>query len=175
MRHIFQSVFYLLMIAVISILLYSQFGTWFAHTSHPPEITLQQLQKLRFTQKNKEVAAEQLGVPRPKPQFVLVDVRSSEETNVSMIPGAITRESFEKNIDRYRDRTVIAYCTIGYRSGKYTARLIEQGITAKNFKGSIIAWCASQLELVTPEGKATHRVHTYSSKYKVPALYEAVW
>ena len=175
MRHLFQSAFYLLMIVVISVLLYSQFGTRFARIPYPPEIGVQQLQILRFDQKKREEEAEQQGVPRPKPQFVLVDVRSYEETNVSIIPGAITKEQFEENIDQYRDRIVIVYCTIGHRSGEYTTRLIEQGIAAKNFKGSIIAWCASQQALVTPEGKTTHRVHTYSSKYKVPASYEAVW
>jgi rhodanese-related sulfurtransferase len=47
-------------------------------------------------------------------QVVLVDVRTPAEQNVSMIPTAIRKETFERTRDAYTDHTIVAYCTIGY-------------------------------------------------------------
>lgn len=153
---------------LISIFSYGlgRFGGLFHRAVTVPELTVVELQALQ-PKRN----ASQL----PDPEFVLVDVRTPEEYGVSIIPEAITKESFERNYEAYRDHTVVAYCTIGYRSGKYAEKLIADGFTAKNFKGSILAWCQAGLPLVTIKGKNTNRVHTYSSKYKVPATYTAVY
>ena len=34
----------------------------------------------------------------------------------------------------------LLYSTAGFRSGKFAARLVKDGVKVKNFKGSIIAW-----------------------------------
>ena len=108
-------------------------------------------------------------------KFVLVDVRSPKEQSISMIPGAITAQQFEENQTQYWDRTVIAYCTVGVRSEHYARKLIASGQSALNFKDSILGWCAASYPLVTPDGKPTQRVHTYSARYKVSSEYEAVY
>ena len=108
-------------------------------------------------------------------KFVLVDVRSPKEQSISMIPGAITAQQFEENQTQYWDRTVIAYCTVGVRSEHYARTLIASGQSALNFKDSILGWCAANYPLVTPDGKPTQRVHTYSARYKVSSEYEAVY
>jgi rhodanese-related sulfurtransferase len=139
------------------------------------EVNVEQLQKLQTDQKAAEREAVAQGNQKPAPSFVVVDVRSSKEYAVSVIPGAITKDQFEKNPAQFRGRTVIAYCLIGHRSGQYAQKLADRGFTAMNFKGSILAWCQAKLPLVTLRGEDTNRVHTYSSKFKVPAKYKAVW
>ena len=106
---------------------------------------------------------------------VIVDVRDKAETDVSVIPGAITKSEFEKNSRQHQGKVVIAYCTVGYRSGIYGKKLASKGWQAYNYKGSILDWCENQLPLVSFDGKETNRVHTYSSKYKVANGYEATY
>lgn len=108
------------------------------------------------------------------PDFVLVDVRSDAETNVSVIPGAITQKNFEQNADQHADKLVVAYCTVGVRSGNYAKRLSDQGWTVRNYEGSILQWVRAGLPLVTLNGKPTRRVHSYSDQYSVPDGYEQV-
>ena len=143
----------------------AQFGSLFARKASVAEIKVDQLRSLQLDEANQGSA----------PPFVLVDVRNPDESAVSVIPGAITKSEFEQNLDRYRNRTVITYCTSGYRSGKYAQQLASQGIKTRNFKGSILGWCAAGLPLVTSDGEATNRVHTYSSRNRVPSKYKAVW
>lgn len=103
-----------------------------------------------------------------------VDVRSEEEMAVSMLPGAITRREYERNPEAYEDARIVPYCTVGARSGKYTRELRERGITAVNYRGSIIDWVENGEPLVTPDGEPTKRVHTYSDRFSVPEPYIAV-
>ena len=123
-----------------------------------PTITLEEIRE-----------AEEKGEPL---QFV--DVRSEEEMAVSMLPGAITRREYERNPEAYEDARIVPYCTVGARSGKYTRELRERGITAVNYRGSIIDWVEHGEPLVTPDGEPTKRVHTYSDRFSVPEPYIAV-
>ena len=112
--------------------------------------------------------------PAEQRDFVLVDVRTPEEFNVSVIPGAITKAEYEKNPAKYRDKTVIPYCTVGGRSGAYAKSLAADGVKVVNYDGSILAWVQSGLPLVTLDGKPTRRVHTYSNRYTIPSNYQQV-
>ena len=138
-------------------------------------ISATQLHELLEKQASLETQAAEEGKGKPTADFVVVDVRSAEEQAVSLIPGAITDQQFEKDRKQYQGRSVIAYCTIGVRSEHYARELIDSGQEALNFKGSILAWCEAKYPLVTPEGKPTERVHTYSDRYKVPAEYSAIY
>jgi rhodanese-related sulfurtransferase len=109
-------------------------------------------------------------------RVVLVDVRTRKEQSVSMIPGAITAAEFEKNPDVYKDKVVVSYCTVGYRSAKYAQQMNRKGIVVKSFNGSIIGWCQANALLAAPDGGETRRVHTYGPKWNLlPPEYEAVW
>jgi rhodanese-related sulfurtransferase len=123
-----------------------------------PTITLEEIRE-----------AEEKGEPL---QFV--DVRSEEEIAVSMLPGAITRREYERNPKAYEDARIVPYCTVGARSGKYTRELRARGITAVNYRGSILDWVEHGEPLVTPDGEPTKRVHTYSERFSVPEPYIAV-
>jgi len=104
----------------------------------------------------------------------LVDVRSEEEMAVSIIPGAITRREYERNPEAYEDARIVPYCTVGARSGKYTRELRKRGVTAVNYRGSILDWVEAGEPLVTPGGDPTKRVHTYSKRFTVPEPYVPV-
>lgn len=127
-------------------------------------------------QKVAEISTEQIRKLQSNPddKFVLVDVRSADETCVSVIPKAITQGEFEASFDIYRDHVVIAYCTIGGRSLAYARQLLKRGVDSRNFKAGIIGWCESGLPLESPQGNDTKRVHTYSAMFHVPAEYEQV-
>lgn len=106
--------------------------------------------------------------------YVLVDVRSPREADVSTLPGAVTLAEFRRDADRYRDRRVVTYCTVGVRSGWQAKRLRSEGFDAANFEASILGWAEAGLPLVTPAGEPTDRLHTYSEAYAAPAGYVGV-
>ena len=94
---------------------------------------------------------------------------------MTLIPGAITSETFEANPQDYEGKTIITYCTVGGRSGMYASQLQARGFNAVNFKGSILAWTHAGGELESPQGPTT-KVHTYSKKFNLAAEgYEPVW
>jgi len=106
---------------------------------------------------------------------VFLDVRTSEEREVSIIPGAISKEDFKKNKSKYKKKKIIAYCTLGSRSGLFVKKLRKKGFDAYNLKGSILAWAYAGQPLIDQNGP-TKRVHVYRSKWNLlPDGYEAVW
>jgi rhodanese-related sulfurtransferase len=139
------------------------------------EISTKDLVQILNKRKQQEHAAKENRSASAKEEFVVVDVRDPQEYRVSMIPGAITRAQYEKNAKDYEGVTVIPYCTVGGRSLQYSKQLASKGVRVLNFKESIIGWCNSKLPLVTPDGKATNQVHTYSARNKVPADYTPVY
>lgn len=108
-------------------------------------------------------------------EIVLVDVRSPMEMAVSMIPGAISKEEFEQNIKQYQNKMIVAYCTIGYRSGKYAHSSQSKGIKIINLEGSLLAWSHVQGKLVNSLGE-TQQVHVFNRQWQLTAAnYKAVW
>lgn len=137
-------------------------------------ISTDELHSLLKKQQQAAADAKVAGDEAPPADFVVVDVRSDAEVNVSIIPGAITKKQYEANLKDFQGRTVIPYCTVGGRSGAYAKQLAAKGVKVKNYKGSILKWVDAELPLVTLDGKPTNRVHTYSDRYKIPSKYEQV-
>ena len=107
--------------------------------------------------------------------YVLVDVRKPKEQEVSMIPGAITQKEFESRADELRGKTVITYCTAGYRSGIYAQKIQRKGWQVLNLEGSLLSWTHAGGPLVDDTGP-TKRVHVYSQDWSLEASdYEPVW
>lgn len=124
-----------------------------------PAVQVDQLQKLLESQE----------------EVILVDVRTDQEQAVSMIPGAIAPEQLSMQLEQSPEATVIAYCTIGYRSAQYVQQLQEQGISALNLEGSLLSWIEHQGPL-EHEGEATNRVHVYGKRWSiVPEGYVPVY
>jgi rhodanese-related sulfurtransferase len=58
--------------------------------------------------------------------WLVVDVRSRPERSVSQIPGSITQDECHEKLRRnHRGQTVVAYCTVGYRSGLVASTIQE--------------------------------------------------
>ncbi len=122
-----------------------------------------------------EVQPAELAEALADGSTVLVDVREPREWDVSRIPGAITLDAFERDKAKYKDRPIIAYCTIGYRSGQFAQRLSKDGFDASNLRGSILAWAHAGQPLVNDDGETT-RVHVYGPQWDLlPDGFESVW
>ncbi len=107
--------------------------------------------------------------------LVLVDVRTPEEREVSMIAGAITADQFEADPTIADGATVVCYCTIGGRSGMYTKNLCERGIKAVNMPGAVLAWSHAGGKFVNADGP-TKKINTHAPKFDLVAEgFEAVW
>jgi sodium/bile acid cotransporter 7 len=123
-----------------------------------------------------DISVDELLLLQKEEDVVLVDVREPEEQGVSMMPGAITVAEFERDPEGYRGKTIVAYCTIGSRSGYFTRELRERGFRAFNLRGSILSWAHAGKEFVDRDGRATKRAHVYSGEWNLlPKGYEAVW
>ena len=122
-----------------------------------------------------EVGPEELSQAMEDGQTVVVDVREPREWDVSRIPGAIALDTFESNQAQYKDRPIVAYCTIGYRSGQFAQRMIQDGFNVSNLRGSILAWAHAGHPLVNKDGETT-RVHVYGPQWDLlPDGFESVW
>lgn len=122
-----------------------------------------------------EIEPDALAEALENDEVVLVDTREPREWDVSHIPGAITQAEFEKRSDGLKDRPIVTYCTIGYRSGQFAKRLIEQGFDASNLHGSILAWVHAGHPVINESGE-TKRVHVYGPQWDLlPDGYESVW
>ena len=93
---------------------------------------------------------------------VFVDVRSPSEMSVSRLPGAISMTEFLNDKDRYRGKTIIAYDTIGYRSGLEVQKLRETGLGVVNLQGGILGWMQDGGKVYDDNGE-TKRVHVYGA------------
>jgi rhodanese-related sulfurtransferase len=108
--------------------------------------------------------------------ILLVDVRETAEQGVSMIPGAISVSQFEEKKAEHMGRTIVAYCTIGLRSGKCVQDLHKEGFNAYNLHGSILAWAHAGRPLADPSGSETRHVHVYGTEWNLlPQGYTPVW
>lgn len=121
-----------------------------------------------------ELTVEELQERLGEENLVIVDVRRPDEQAVSMIAGAITAVEFDRNQAAHEGATVVAYCTVGHRSGLYAQELAGRGWNALNLRGAILAWTHAGGELVDANGP-TRRVHIWSPPSLVAEGYEPVW
>ncbi|OLN27680.1 putative MPT-synthase sulfurylase [Desulfovibrio sp. DV] len=107
---------------------------------------------------------------------VFIDARSDAERAVSTLPGALTVEQFTNDPGRFAGKTVVAYCTIGYRSGLLAQKLSRQGIPVANLAAGLLGWLHAGGTLVDAKGAPTKQVHVYGRTWDLAPLgYSAVW
>jgi rhodanese-related sulfurtransferase len=109
--------------------------------------------------------------------WILVDIRTKEEQDVSMLPGALSQQEFESSLDQVKgnNKKIVAYCTAGYRSGEYAASLVSgehklDGSRVYNLEGSLLSWTHESLPLVSiVNGKEveTKMVHVFSPSWSL--------
>lgn len=120
---------------------------------------------------------EFLQLTQEEPECVVIDVRTSYETNVSKIPGAITKVEFE-NLNVGSNVPCVVYCTIGWRSGKFAQELLRKGYErVYNLKGSILSWTHHpDCQLVDKYGSKTDQVHVYGSPWDLASTrFKTTW
>ena len=107
---------------------------------------------------------------------VFVDARTEAERAVSTLPGALAESAYLSDPGRFAGKTVIVYCTIGYRSGLLTRKLDRQGVAAVNLAGGILGWLHAGGPILDTAGQPAKRVHVYGRTWDLaPLRYTAVW
>lgn len=126
-----------------------------------------------------EMKAKEAVALLKKKTAVLVDARAPREMKVSMIPGAISKARYERRRSTYKDKQVIVYCTIGYRSGELARELRKQGEKAYNLVGGVLLWTHAGQPLIKPSpkgAKGTTQLHVYGSTWDLaPAKIKTVY
>jgi len=123
-------------------------------------------------------------------QCILVDVRTAAERAVSVIEGSLTLQEFQadeaddcRHQQLLQDKTVIVYCTIGYRSGLEATRLHQQypHLRLYNLDGIVAYSHALQQHgdalpaIVDPEtGEPANQIHTFAKHWDYVDHYEGV-
>ncbi len=105
-----------------------------------------------------------------KEQVILLDAREKEEFEISHIPGALwvgyddfTTERV-KSIDK--NKAVVTYCSVGYRSERIGEQLQKEGFTnVQNLEGSIFRWMNEGQTVEDKEGRRTNKVHGFNEKW----------
>ncbi len=101
---------------------------------------------------------------------VLLDSRERLEFEISHLPGAVRVEPGEKPpswLDTLaRDRPIVVYCSVGYRSEKFARSLRASGFTeVSNLYGSLFEWVDRGHLVVDSTGAPTQQVHTYNETW----------
>ncbi len=95
---------------------------------------------------------------------LLLDVRTKAEFDVSHLAGA-TRVEPGVDISKLplpKDKPIITYCSVGYRSAALAKKLRDAGYThVTNLEGSIFRWAHENRPLVH-DGQPTDKVHPYN-------------
>ncbi|MEL7222718.1 MAG: rhodanese-like domain-containing protein [Bacteroidota bacterium] len=105
-------------------------------------------------------------------EVVFLDARELEEFEVSHIEGAhfVGYDNFEMDAvaDIPKDKQVIVYCSVGYRSEKVSEQLIRAGYSnVSNMYGGIFEWKNAGHPVVDSTNVATEKVHAYNRTWGV--------
>lgn len=77
-----------------------------------------------------------------------------------------------------KDKKIVVYCSIGYRSEKIAERIQAMGYEVSNLYGSIFEWVNQGNQIVDNTGKETKELHTYNrkwSKWVEPDSVQKTW
>ena len=76
------------------------------------------------------------------------------------------RFEIEQVSDIDKEKEIIVYCSVGYRSEKIGEKLQEAGFqNVKNIYGGIFEWKNLNFEVVNQNGEPTDSVHTYNKRW----------
>lgn len=122
----------------------------------------------------KTISADEYAISAPEAKNLqsplFLDARETAEYQVSHLPDAV-RIGFDNpdfsvlnSVDK--QRPVVVYCTIGYRSERIANDLRSKGFNnVYNLYGSIYAWKLAGYSLEDKQGKPTDKIHTYNKKW----------
>lgn len=101
---------------------------------------------------------------------IYLDSRGKEEYEVSHIKDAVWvgYDNFDiKSVAELdKSKTIVVYCSVGYRSEKITKQLEKAGFKKVfNLYGGLFEWYNENLPVVDNEGNSTDKIHTYNEKW----------
>ena len=100
-----------------------------------------------------------------KADVLLVDVRELEEFEVSHLKGAVREQTIDwQKVDK--ERPIVLYCTIGFRSTEWGTTLAKQGFrNLYNLDGGIVRWKNENRTVFNQKNQPTDSVHVYSDLF----------
>lgn len=108
----------------------------------------------------RSISSQELMKLSKNPNLLLADVRQKKEFAVSHLKGA------EENINWElvsKNRPVVLYCTIGYRSIKWGVALKQRGFHhLYSLNGGILRWKNEGHVVINQKNQPTDSVHVYS-------------
>ncbi|MBD2508865.1 rhodanese-like domain-containing protein [Nostoc muscorum FACHB-395] len=118
----------------------------------------------------KEINCNQLAqllLNSAKPRPLLLDARSQTEYGVSHIETAVCIDHLTPDIAALstvsKDRLIVIYCSVGYRSAKLAQQLDQAGMKCVyNLSGGIFQW-ANEGRLIFKDEHQTQLVHPYNA------------
>ncbi|HQU53084.1 MAG TPA: rhodanese-like domain-containing protein [Saprospiraceae bacterium] len=115
----------------------------------------------------------------PRDSIVLLDAREPEEFAISHIPGAkcIGYKAWDKALLQNipKDKPIVVYCSIGYRSEKIAEKITRLGYTqVKNLYGSIFEWVNQGFPVEDESNHVTQSVHGFNEKWSKWILNPAI-
>ncbi|MDE1818819.1 MAG: rhodanese-like domain-containing protein [Thaumarchaeota archaeon] len=91
------------------------------------------------------ITAEQLSAQ--KDEFVIIDVRESDEIPGRQIAGSINiplglviRNARQGKLDHLKNKKIVCHCSAGYRGNIAAEELYKCGFEASNLEGGFEAW-----------------------------------
>jgi len=104
-----------------------------------------------------------------KEKPLLLDARTRREFEVSHLQGAVRAETGRDALALARvaprDRPIVVYCSVGYRSAGVASKLMKHGYTqVYNLEGSLFAW-ANEGRPVFRGTTRVAKVHPFDSKW----------
>ena len=107
-----------------------------------------------------------------KEEILILDIREKPEYEISHLPGAVWMHPDTPSsevLDQIKSaKTVVAYCSVGYRSSQFITRIQKAGSKAGkdlnlwNLEGSIFQWANENRPLENPKGETVLLVHPYN-------------
>lgn len=103
--------------------------------------------------------------------ILFLDAREPREFDVSHIKGAVNIGYDHFDASRLseipKDKRIIVYCSVGYRSEKIAEKLLAAGFKdVSNLYGGIFEWVNQDQPVVDEKGQ-TKRVHAYDRSWGV--------
>lgn len=104
--------------------------------------------------------------------YTILDTRESQEYNVSHLKNAMFISYNDFDIDKTtqvlpKNKPIVVYCSIGYRSEKVGELLIKKGYLVYNLYGGIFNWINKNLLVVDSFNNPTSNIHPYNKKWAV--------
>ncbi|WP_020604918.1 rhodanese-like domain-containing protein [Spirosoma spitsbergense] len=106
---------------------------------------------------------------RQQGDALVLDAREPDEFAVSHLAGAIPvgyKHLDLRALDKVaKDRSIVVYCSVGYRSQKVTKTLEKQGFTrVRNVYGGIFEWVNRGYSVINAAGP-TEAVHAFNPSW----------